>query len=88
MPSGRSLTIPTSLAVEVTSPDDAKREELEKVAEWLRAGTKAVIVLDPNLRTAEVHRPDGEVQSLHADDRLTVPEVLPSWPVPLNDISK
>ena len=43
------------LAVEVVSPDDRPGEVGEKVAEWLRAGTRAVWVVDPESRTVAVH---------------------------------
>jgi Uma2 family endonuclease len=74
------------LAVEVISPDDSKREVQEKVTEWLRAGTKVVIVLDPSRTSADAHSSDGDVQSLHADGRLTVPELLPGWSVPMREL--
>jgi len=74
------------LAVEVTSPDDGRRAVLEKVAEWLGAGTQVVVVLDPGQKSAEVHRAGSHVQSRKSGDLLTVPELLPGWTIPLDDI--
>jgi Uma2 family endonuclease len=44
------------LAVEVVSPGDAYVEVEGKVTEWLRAGTRMVIVVDPANRTVKIHR--------------------------------
>ena len=45
------------LAVEVISPSDRYTEVDEKVAEWLAAGTRMVVVVNPRNRTVRVHRP-------------------------------
>lgn len=55
------------LAVEILSPDDRATEVARKVAGYLRAGTRAVWVLDPESRTLVVHTPDG-LARLHASD--------------------
>jgi len=44
------------LAVEVLSPEDQRRDVLEKVGEYLDAGTRLVWVIDPEERTAAVYR--------------------------------
>ena len=64
------------LAVEVLSPDDRPAEVLEKVADWLRAGTALVWVVDPVRETTRVYRADGTASLLHADDELEGEDVL------------
>lgn len=46
------------LAIEVMSPNDRYTEVDEKVADWLAAGTLAVVVVDPRSRT--VRNPRSE----------------------------
>jgi Uma2 family endonuclease len=57
------------LAIEVLSPSDSSAEVLVKVADWLRAGTRLVWVIDPERRLARIYRQDGG-ESLVADDQL------------------
>ena len=44
-----------SVAVEVLSPDDRRPDVADKIATYLRAGTDAVIVVDPKTETLVVH---------------------------------
>ena len=55
------------VAVEILSPDDRATAVARKVAGYLRAGTRAVWVLDPDSRTLVVHTRDG-IARLHTDD--------------------
>ncbi len=66
---------PPDLAVEVTSPGDARPEVAEKTASWLSAGTRVVWVVDPGRESVTVHEPDAPPR------RLAVPEVLPGAPL-------
>jgi Uma2 family endonuclease len=50
---------PPDLAVEVLSPDDRPGEVAAKVADYLRAGTLAVWVADPEAQTVAIHTRDG-----------------------------
>ena len=74
------------LAVEVVSPSDRDGDVTAKVNEWIDAGCRVVVVLDPLRRTARVYRPGSDVQSVYAPDRLTLPDLLPDWSLPLADI--
>lgn len=65
------------LAVEVLSPSNRWTEILEKVEDYLAAGTRLVWVLDPDKRVAHIFRPDrpptrvGEHGSLSGEDVLS-----------------
>ena len=74
------------LAVEVISPNDRYTEVEEKVADWLAAGTLAVIVANPRNRTVEIHRSPTDVVVLNEDDILEVQDVVPRWRMPVSEI--
>jgi Uma2 family endonuclease len=67
------------LAVEVLSPDDRPSEVLAKVADWLRAGSALVWVVDPARRIARVYRADGSESLLGVGDSLDGEPVLPGF---------
>jgi len=50
---------PPDLAVEVLSPEDRPGEVAAKVADYLRAGARAVWIVDPDARTVTVHTSGG-----------------------------
>jgi Uma2 family endonuclease len=74
------------LAVEVVSPSDSFTEVDEKVVDWLSAGTRLVIVVDPRTRTATVHRQEGSALRLRETDLLRGEEVVPGWSVVLSEL--
>ena len=67
------------LAVEVLSPDDRTRDILDKVGEYLQAGTRLVWVIDPEQRSAVVYRSLGDVRTLGRRDSLDGDDVLPGF---------
>ncbi len=67
------------LAVEVLSPDDRPREVRSKVDEYLISGVAAVIVVDPDLRSVELHRPSRAMLRLADTDTLDLDDVLPGF---------
>ena len=70
---------PPDLAIEVVSPNDRYTEVEEKVADYLAAGTLAVVVVDPRRRTVKVHRPQSVTVELGEGDTLEVDDVVPGW---------
>jgi Uma2 family endonuclease len=74
------------LAVEVVSPNDTAAEVLEKVQEYLAAGTRLVWVVEPRTRTATAYRPDGSARVLHERDRLDGEDVLPGFTLAVGDV--
>jgi Uma2 family endonuclease len=70
------LTVPPDLVVEVRSSDDRWDDIQAKVDEYLHAGVRVVIVLDPKHRTAQVFRIDQPAHSLGPDDELALPDLL------------
>jgi len=72
---------PPDLAVEVLSPNDRPAEVEAKARDWLAAGTRAVVVLDPRAQAATLHRPDSDPVVLGADDVLDLDPELPGFSV-------
>ena len=77
---------PPDLAVEVVSPSDRPSEVAEKTEEWLRAGCRAVVVVDPATTSATVHRSGVATERFESEAELSVSELLPGWAVALRDI--
>lgn len=75
-----------NLAVEVVSPDDSFREVEEKALDWLAAGTVAVLVLDPERRTATVYRAPGGAQVHTVADTLDLTDAVPGWRVAVAEL--
>ncbi len=67
---------PPDLAVEILSPDDRAAEVAAKVADYIRAGTRAVWIVDPDARTVTVHSRDHAVR-YGVDELLDGAPLLP-----------
>jgi len=76
------LAAPT-VAIEILSPDDRRPDLEHKIETYLRAGTAAVIVVDPPNQTIAVHGEDAAV--LRAGDVLTHP-ALPGFALDVGDL--
>jgi Uma2 family endonuclease len=77
---------PPDLAVEVVSPSDVYAEVEEKVLEWLEAGAKAVIVVNPRKELVTLYRSPTDIVILTKNDILEVSEVVPGWTLPVKSI--
>jgi Uma2 family endonuclease len=82
LPRGYAPMAP-DLVVEVLSPDDRPGEVLAKVADWLRAGTRLIWVVDPIRRVARVYREDGTESFVAGDGALDGEDALPGFTLPL-----
>lgn len=74
------------LAAEVLSPGEASGEAEEMIADWLDAGTRLVVVVDPENQTVTLYRSPEDVRVLTNDDVLEGGEVVPDWTLPVRDI--
>ena len=72
-------SIPPDLAVEVISPNDLAWQVDQKVAEWLGAGVPLVWVVHPEARAVRVHRGDGRVSWLDAENEISGEEIVPGF---------
>lgn len=74
------------LAIEVVSPGDTYSEVDAKVLDWLRAGARMVIVIDPQKKSAVVHRSVNETLRVGVDGILDGGDVVPGWKLPLAEL--
>jgi Uma2 family endonuclease len=84
-PRGRGFFAgPPDLAVEVISPDDLYTDVDEKTQQYLKAGTSAVVIVNPRTGTVQVHRGVSDVRTM--SDMLAVDDVVPGWKMPLAEV--
>ena len=79
-------TLAPDLALEVLSPEDSKRAVLDKIGEYLEAGTRLVWVLDPQAGEAAVYRSLTSIRELAIDDLLDGEDVVREFRCALRDI--
>lgn len=75
-----------ALVFEVVLPSQSARDLETKAAQYLAAGSQAVVTVYPESRSAWVHRPDGTSRRLQGDDALSFPEILGDWSLPFPEI--
>jgi len=74
------------LAVEVVSPGDSYTEVEEKVFDWLDAGTKMVVVINPRQRSATVYKSPSDITALAEADVLAGGDVVPGFELAVRKI--
>ena len=77
------LDVIPELVVEVVSPSNLWTGLFTKVDEYLAAGVKVVVILDPESKTASTYRPNVVQDIFRVTDTLTIPDVLPGFSVPV-----
>ncbi|MBW3542735.1 MAG: Uma2 family endonuclease [Planctomycetes bacterium] len=78
--------IAPDLAAESVSPKDRYYDVEDKVEDYLRAGVRLVWVINPEMRTVTVYRPDGSTSRLHEDDELSGEDVIPGFTCRVGDL--
>ena len=74
------------LAVEVISPSDTYTEVEEKLFDWLDAGARLVIAVNPRQHTVTVYRSRADIVQLTEDDTLDGGDVVPGWSLPVREV--
>jgi Uma2 family endonuclease len=74
------------LAVEVISPTDTYSQVHEKVLDWLDAGTRMVLVVDPDCRVVTVYHARDDVRVLTEGESIDGGGVVPGWRLPLAEL--
>src|SRR5918992_188819 len=76
----------SDLAVEVVSPGDSYADVEEKVFDWLDAGTKMVVVINPRQRSATVYKSPSDITALAEADVLDGGEIVPGFELAVREI--
>ena len=74
------------LAAEGVSPGDTYAEVQNKIADWLDAGTRLVVVVNPSTQTVALYHSRHDIRILTIDDVLDGGDVVPNWTLPVRDI--
>ena len=74
------------LAVEVVSPGDTYTEVEEKAIDWLAAGARMALALNPRKRTVTVYRSLNDIVILNDDATLDLDDVVPGFKILVKDI--
>jgi Uma2 family endonuclease len=74
------------LVVEVISPSDTYAEVEEKVLEWLEAGARMVVVVNPRKHVVTVYRSLTDIAVLTGNDILDGGDDVAGWTMSVNDI--
>jgi Uma2 family endonuclease len=74
------------LAVEVVSPGDTYTEVEEKAIDWLAAGARMVLALNPRKRTVTVYRSLNDIVILNDEATLDLDDVVPGFKILVKDI--
>jgi len=74
------------LVVEIISPNDIYAEVEEKVFDWMDAGARMVVVVNPRKRAVTVYRSLTEIVVLTEADTLDGREVIGGWSIAVKDI--
>ena len=78
-PTNRFWPEAPDFAAEVVSPDDSFHEVEEKALQWLEAGAKAVLVVDPVRRTAAVYRGRDDVRVYEGSQLIDLDDAVSGW---------
>jgi Uma2 family endonuclease len=84
-PEGYLETIP-DLVVEIRSKNDTLAYVERKIADYLKAGVRLAIVVDPETKTATLHRPNQTVTTVTAAEELTCEDIIPGFRLPLANL--
>jgi Uma2 family endonuclease len=78
-PTQDPVRVAPDLVVEVLSPNDDAIALDTKIDEYLKAGVKLVWIVNPQNKTVRIHRADGTLARLAADDAISGESVLPGF---------
>jgi len=74
------------LVVEIKSKTDRISKLEEKVKLFLELGARVGILINPDELSVSVYRPNGDVEILKNDDKLTIAELFPGWEVAISEL--
>lgn len=79
------LPLAPNLVAEVVSPADRPAQVADKTRQWLEAGVDAVLVVDPQQRLVQVHRP-GRPVAISGESPLDLGDVVSGFRLDVVDL--
>jgi Uma2 family endonuclease len=76
------------LIIEVLSPNDRMNKTTARIGQYLDRGVPVVWLVDPEVHSVAVYRPDQFPQVLDNSDELTGGDVLPDFRCKVSDLFK
>ncbi len=80
------LPLAPDLVVEVISPGDSFSAVEAKTHDWLRAGSRIVLIADPANECLHVHSPDSVRQVLRRGETFHAGDVCGDWQLAVDDV--
>lgn len=74
------------LVVEIKSKTDRISKLEDKIKLFLELGAKVGILINPDNLTVSVFRPNGTLEVLIGEDKLTIDELFPGWEVAISEL--
>ena len=74
------------LVVEVISPADRYAGVEDKVFDWLDAGVRLVVVVNPRKQVVTLYRSLVLITVLGLGASIDAPEIIPGWTLPVEDV--
>ncbi|MBD2605086.1 Uma2 family endonuclease [Scytonema hofmannii FACHB-248] len=74
------------LVVEIKSKTDRISKLENKVKLFLELGARIGILINPDELTVSVYRPNGDIEVLTGNDKLTIAELFPGWEVAISEL--
>lgn len=79
---GSARSVTPDLVVELVSAPGSDFA----ITDWLQAGTRAVLAVDPGAKTVTVYRNRTDVRVLGEHEFLELPDLLPGWALRVGDL--
>lgn len=74
------------LVMEVISPADHYADVEDKVVDWLAAGVRLVVVVNPRKQVVTLYRSLVQITVLGVGASIDAPEIIPGWTLPVEDV--
>jgi Uma2 family endonuclease len=80
------LDLAPDLVVEVISPNDTYSDVEGKVGEWIEAGSRIVLVVDPANETFRVYGEEGRTQTLRRGETFSAGNACQGWTLNVDEV--
>ncbi|MFB2834661.1 Uma2 family endonuclease [Floridanema evergladense] len=74
------------LVVEIKSRTDRIKKLQDKIQMFLELGARVGILIDPDEQTVTIYHSGSEATVLNNQQTLTIPELFPSWELPVTEL--